>query len=276
MRFVDFERGHKYSRDGYEFGLVIAYSEQRQHWAYYKHGKYGRPITTGSNAHRHRNFYRSNSEGGEKIASLREKVRSLRARRMSPTQQQELDRAMRNMNGRVVMTGTPQGTSLWDDVYNKSNLAKEHDELRIKLAENGPLDKPRSYQLGDYVEYKEEKMPRLENDGLNTVAGNVQQETVDVALINIGEIIYNMGGSVVERFAPKLTWYEKVFTSKEKRELAMLVGTYVAMQAVKLKYRHYLIDAVSAYLNFELQRKLLGGLSQETLDKLFAKFEKTA
>jgi len=155
----------------------------------------------------------------------------------------------------IVITSTPSGD---DSPFMKA----------YKKAEQ----RAHSISLGDY---KGEEMARFENDTVAKVTENVKQETVDVALINVGEIVFNMGGSVVERFAPKLTWYEKIFTSKEKRELAVMVGTYVAIQAVKMKYNHYIIDAVSAYLNFEMQKKLLGGLNQETLDKLFSKFEKT-
>jgi len=106
------------------------------------------------------------------------------------------------------------------------------------------------------------------------VGANIKEETIDVSLITVGEVLYKSVVGATGRLAPKLTWYEKLVTSKEKRELAVMVGIYILLQAVKTKYRHYIIDAVSAYINFELQKKLVGGLSQDALDNMFSKLEK--
>jgi len=118
--------------------------------------------------------------------------------------------------------------------------------------------------------YKEKKMFREEQ---KKITKNVKQETVDVSLITVGRIVYTNGYDLVARFTPKLKWYEKLFVSKTKREIAELVGTYIALQVIKTKYNHYLIDAVSAYINFELQSRLMGGVNQEVIDKMFSKLE---
>ena len=118
---------------------------------------------------------------------------------------------------------------------------------------------------------KEKKMFREEQ---NKIVSNVKQETVDVSLITVGKIVYTNGYDLVARFTPKLKWYEKLFVGKEKREIAELVGAYIAIQIIKTKYSHYIIDAVSAYINFQLQSKLMGGVNQEVIDKMFSKLEK--
>ena len=116
-------------------------------------------------------------------------------------------------------------------------------------------------------------MVRFEN-GQDNMIQSVKDETVDVAQITIGKLIYTNGTGIVASFIPKLKWYEKLLTSSKKRELALLVGTYVAIKAVQTKYDHYLLQSVSAYINFQLQTELLGGVTQDTLDQLFSKFER--
>ncbi len=119
--------------------------------------------------------------------------------------------------------------------------------------------------------YKANKMFRA--DTTNKIVKNVKQETIDVGLLTVGKLIYVNMEAVLVKIAPKLKWYEKLFTSKEKRELATLVGAYIALQAIRTKYDHYLIQAVTAHINFEFQSKLVGGISQETIDKIFTKLE---
>ena len=118
-----------------------------------------------------------------------------------------------------------------------------------------------------------DKMSRFDNGAIAQTVENVKSETTDVAMITIGKLIYTNGGELIGRFIPKLKWYEKLLTSSKKRELALLVGTYVAIKAIETKYQHYLLASVSAYINFQLQTELLGGVTQETLDKIFSKFE---
>ena len=120
---------------------------------------------------------------------------------------------------------------------------------------------------------KEYKMGRFDNGAVAQTVENVKNETTDVAMITIGKLIYTNGGEVIARFMPTLKWYEKLLTSSKKRELALLIGTYVAIKAVQTKYDHYLLASVSAYINFQLQTELLGGVTQDTLDKIFSKFE---
>ena len=121
---------------------------------------------------------------------------------------------------------------------------------------------------------KEDKMARFDNDStVANIATDVKDETVDVAQITIGKLLYTNGVELIGRVVPQLTWYEKLFTSSKKRELAVLIGTYIAIKAIQTKYNHYTLSSISAYINFQLQTELLGGVSQNTLDKLFTKLE---
>lgn len=130
------------------------------------------------------------------------------------------------------------------------------------------IDDPITHLAGRLL--KEKKMFREEKKTLIT---NVKEESIDVSLITVGRLVYVNLEEVISRFVPKLTWYEKLFTSRSKREIAQLVGVYIALQALRTKYDHYLIQAVTAHINFELQTKLIGGVSQEVIDKIFTKLE---
>ena len=156
--------------------------------------------------------------------------------------------------------GTPSGDNPAYDMFMDSSEEALHEAKIIRIDE--------------YTRQEIDKMARFDNDStVAKVAQSVKEETVDVAQITIGKLIYTNGGEIVARFTPQLKWYEKLFTSAKKRELALLVGTYVAIKLVQSKYDHYLLQSVSAYINFQLQTELLGGVTQDTLDKLFSKFE---
>lgn len=128
---------------------------------------------------------------------------------------------------------------------------------------------------GEHIEYKDKDMGRFENG--STIIASAKDETVDVAQITIGKVIYTTSVGMLGNIKViQLKWYEKLFTSAKKRELAQLVATYVAIKLIQTKYDHYLLQSVSAYINFQLQTELLGGMTQGTLDKLFSKFEKVS
>jgi len=153
-----------------------------------------------------------------------------------------------------VYTSTPSGEhSDFFDAFQHGEAVKQATRIKLKRG----ID----------------KMSRFDNGAIAQTVENVKNETTDVAMITIGKLIYVNGGELIGRFVPKLTWYEKLFTSSKKRELALLVGTYVAIKAIETRYQHYLLASVSAYINFQLQTELLGGVTQETLDKIFSKFE---
>lgn len=101
------------------------------------------------------------------------------------------------------------------------------------------------------------------------IGSSMLSESVDIAKINVGKIVYSNAKVLLSSYLPKATWYEKLLTSKDKRELAELMAVYGLLHIIKSKYSHYLIDAVTAYLNLELQTKLIGSVNIQDLDNIF-------
>ena len=97
----------------------------------------------------------------------------------------------------------------------------------------------------------------------------IMNESVDVAKINIGKIVYKNARILLTSYLPKVTWYEKLMVGKDKRELAELMAVYGLLHILKTKYTHYLIDAVTSYINLELQTKLIGSVNVKDLDNIF-------
>jgi hypothetical protein len=102
-----------------------------------------------------------------------------------------------------------------------------------------------------------------------TASKAIMEESVDVAKINVGKIVYNNARILFQTYLPKTSWYEKLLVSKEKRELAELMAVYGLLHILKTKYSHYLIDAVTSYINLELQTKLIGSVNVKDLDNIF-------
>lgn len=102
-----------------------------------------------------------------------------------------------------------------------------------------------------------------------TASKAIMEESVDVAKINVGKIVYNNARILFQTYLPKTSWYEKLLISKEKRELAELMAVYGLLHILKTKYSHYLIDAVTSYINLELQTKLIGSVNVKDLDNIF-------
>ena len=117
---------------------------------------------------------------------------------------------------------------------------------------------------------------RFDNGTAGDIIRDIKTETIDVAMITIGKLLYTNGVLLIAGVVPQLKWYEKLFTSAKKRELAALVGAYIALKVIQQKYDHYMLQSVSAYINFQLQTELLGGVSEDTIGKLFSKFEKVS
>lgn len=106
-------------------------------------------------------------------------------------------------------------------------------------------------------------------DTVESASTAIASESVDVAKINVGKVVYNNARILFQQYLPSVSWYHKLLVSKEKRELAELMAVYGILHILKTKYSHYLIDAVTAYINLELQTKLIGSINVRDLDNIF-------
>lgn len=104
---------------------------------------------------------------------------------------------------------------------------------------------------------------------VRTASTSIMNESIDVAKINVGKVVYSNAKVLLKTYLPKASWYERILVSQEKRELAELMAVYGLLHVLKTKYEHYLIDAVTSYLNLELQTKLIGSVNVKDLDNIF-------
>ena len=191
------------------------------------------------------------------------------------------------MGNQKVFVSTPQGSSaLWEAFRKDKGYETRADTGRSNHADDAmaythnihvqgrgnamrfgaeALKKEYIFET-DEIKYKAPKM-------VEQIKHEVKQETLDMAQVTVGKIVFENGSMFLAKFAPKLSWYEKLLTSKEKREVAILVGSYIAIKAAQTKYNHYILDCLSTYLNFEMQQRLVGGLSSDVLEKIFTKLE---
>ena len=102
-----------------------------------------------------------------------------------------------------------------------------------------------------------------------TASTAIMNESIDVAKINVGKLVYNNVKILLAAYIPQPTWYQKLFISKDKRELAELIAVYGMLHIIKTKYSHYVIDAVTSYINLELQTKLVGSINVRDLENVF-------
>ena len=107
------------------------------------------------------------------------------------------------------------------------------------------------------------------SETVKSASTEMMSESIDVAKINVGKVVYSNAKVLLGTYLPKATWYEKLFVAKEKREIAELMAVYGALHILKTKYSHYIIDAVTAYINLELQTKLIGSINVTDLDNIF-------
>lgn len=104
---------------------------------------------------------------------------------------------------------------------------------------------------------------------VRSASTSIMNESVDVAKINVGKIVFNNVKVLLSTYIPQPTWYQKIFISKDKRDLAELIAVYGLLHILKTKYSHYLIDAVTSYINLELQTKLIGSINVRDLENVF-------
>ena len=113
------------------------------------------------------------------------------------------------------------------------------------------------------------KTKNIAQETISSASSAVMEETVDVAKINVGKVVYNNAKIVLKTYLPKVSWYERILVSSEKREIAELMAVYGLLHILKTKYDHYLLDAVTSYINLELQTKLIGSVNVKDLDNIF-------
>lgn len=104
---------------------------------------------------------------------------------------------------------------------------------------------------------------------VRSASTSIMNESVDVAKINVGKIVFNNVKVLLSTYIPQPTWYQKIFISKDKRDLAELIAVYGLLHILKTKYSHYLIDAVTSYINLELQTRLIGSINVRDLENVF-------
>jgi len=101
-----------------------------------------------------------------------------------------------------------------------------------------------------------------------TMVENIKTETIDEAQVQVGRVIYQNAKTLLVDFIPQPTWYEKLLTTDTKRELATLLVVYGLLHFIKSKYSHYAFDALTMYINRELQEKVLDTVGINNLAKI--------
>ena len=245
MTSSEFKIDRYYSRLNYARGLVVTLKASGKYY-YLERGIRHRPVKGGSSVHKLDDFYESDRLGYKLDTNIDEHIAKKKA-------MYDAHRAKIAQRESIALISTPSGKSEFFEAYERS------------------LDKARKIKLT-----KVDKMGRFENDKsmVAEMASGAKTETIEIAQITIGKMIYVNSTELIARFVPKLKWYEKLLTSKKKREIIVMIGTYVAIKAVQTKYDHYLLQSVTSYINYQLQTELIGGMTQETLDKIFSRFEK--
>ena len=52
---------------------------------------------------------------------------------------------------------------------------------------------------------------------VRSASTSIMNESVDVAKINVGKIVFNNVKVLLSTYIPQPTWYQKIFISKDKR-----------------------------------------------------------
>ena len=89
----------------------------------------------------------------------------------------------------------------------------------------------------------------------------VVEETIEVSKITTGRIAYNNAKVLLKPIMPRIKWYEKLFTDGKRRELTEMLIVYTAVHMFKHKFDNYATDAITKYINYELQDKFLGSMT---------------
>jgi len=113
-----------------------------------------------------------------------------------------------------------------------------------------------------------------EKQAMSKAFDAVTAETISNAQLQVGRVLYVNASKAFQAFLPKFTVWERLFTAKEKRELATMVAMYTILHFVKTKYSHYAMDALTGYLNHEFQGRLIDGMGITEIHKLLTLPEK--
>lgn len=168
------------------------------------------------------------------------------------------------INGIITHTSGPTN-------YNIKVLFSTHDSECYN--NKGVLYGSTQPSLRYLTEIKKEKEIKMDFSKTKKVAEsasiNIMNETVDMAKVAVGRIIYNNIKVLFASYLPQPNWIIKLFTSKDKRDIAELMAVYALLHLVKAKYSHYIIDCLTVYINLELQTKLIGVINIKDLDNIF-------
>lgn len=104
---------------------------------------------------------------------------------------------------------------------------------------------------------------------------NLITDSTNAAQLQAGRILYTTTVKLLAPVLPKFAWYKKLFMSSSKREAAVLLAVLGMLHLVRGKYDHYAFEAITLYINYELQSHMvdLGGAELQKLLKLPTKVE---
>lgn len=103
------------------------------------------------------------------------------------------------------------------------------------------------------------------------IKGNLKQESLDNVQLQIGKLIYTTVAPIVETHVLKLGFFSKLFSTKAKRDTAVLVALYGLLHLARTKYDHYALQCLTRYINHEMQTTVVGAmLPADALVKLFS------
>ncbi len=112
------------------------------------------------------------------------------------------------------------------------------------------------------------------NKTLKQTGSKMVEETIEVSKITTGRIAYLNVKHLLAPIIPKVKWYEKLFTDGKHRELTEMLMVYTAIHMFKHKFDNYTTDAITKYINYELQNKFLGSFTGTNFNNLFNMEEK--
>ena len=107
------------------------------------------------------------------------------------------------------------------------------------------------------------------NKQLTQTGSDRIEETLEVSNITTGRIAYQNAKKLLTPIMPKIKWYEKLFIGSKKKELTEMLMVYTAVHMFKHKFDNYATDAITKYINYELQTKFLGNFKGVDFNDIF-------
>jgi len=134
-----------------------------------------------------------------------------------------------------------------------------------------------------YIEHQKQKgvQDKMNTTDLNTATQAVMTETQTNAALISGEILLDNIETIADRLVlSKMSWWQKLISSKKNRELAVTVATYVIVHGIKTggfgltKYRinHKALDFVTLAANGRIIKAIVksAGVDTNVAKMLFA------